>query len=284
MSIILAVIGPGYTGRAIAAAARGAGLDPVLIGRGKADARFGTEAADAAILRATALISTVPPTDNGDPVLALHRSAIGTAPLRWVGYCSTTGVYGDRAGGWVDEATEPAPGQPRSVRRLAAEQEWRAAVPPTAGLDLIRIAGIYGPGRSALEDVRAGTARRVVKPGHAFGRVHVQDIAGLVLAAIARPPAPGSVRVLHATDDEPAPTADVVAEAARLLGMPAPPEIPFEQAVTRMSEMGRSFWSENRRVANVITKRATGWQPGYPSYRQGLAGILAEQRGERVGK
>lgn len=278
------MIGPGYTGRAIAAAAVAARLTPVLIGRSESGARFGTNEADAAIATATALVSTVPPTESGDPVLAAHAGAIRDSALRWVGYCSTTSVYGDRGGGWVDEATEPAPGQPRSVRRLAAEQQWRSAVPPSAGLDLIRIAGIYGPGRSALDDVRDGTARRVIKPGHAFGRVHVHDIATLVLAAIARPPAPGVVRVLHATDDEPAPTADVVAEAARLLGVDPPPEIPFDQAVGRMSEMGRSFWSENRRVGNAMTRQATGWQPRHPSFREGLAGILAKERIEGAGQ
>jgi nucleoside-diphosphate-sugar epimerase len=285
METILAVIGPGFTGRAIAAAAREAGLQAVLIGRGpEADRRFGTGSADAAIAGAAALVSTVPPGDEGDPVLAAHGGAIRGSALRWVGYCSTTGVYGDRQGGWVDETTEPAPGQPRSERRLAAERQWRAAAPPSAGLDVIRIAGIYGPGRSALDEVRAGTARRVVKPGHAFGRVHVDDIAGLVLAAMRNPPAPGAVRVLHAADDEPAPSADVVAEAARLLGAEPPPELLFEQAEARMSEMGRSFWRENRRVANRITKQVTGWRPRYPSFREGLAAILAEESVERRGE
>jgi nucleoside-diphosphate-sugar epimerase len=281
----LVVIGPGFTGQAIEAAARARNWPATLVGRSSGEARFGTQAADAAIGSATALVSTVPPGESGDPVLAAHGAAIGAAKaLRWIGYCSTTGVYGDRGGAWVDETTEPAPGQPRSRRRLAAEQAWRAALPPRAGLDLIRIAGIYGPGRSALDEVRAGKARRVVKPGHAFGRIHVDDIALLVLAAIGTPPAPGEVRVLNATDDEPAPSADVIAEAARLLGMPPPPEIPFDQAVSTMSEMGRSFWSENRRVANTLTKRATGWTPGYASYREGLAGVLAQELVQGGGK
>lgn len=270
------MIGPGYTGNAIARAAGAAGLHVALVGR-RGPVPFGSAEADAAIRAAAALVSTVPPEDSGDPVLAAHGRAIAESAARWVGYCSTTGVYGDRGGGWVDEATAPAPGQPRSARRLAAEDAWRAAAPAGAGLDVIRIAGIYGPRRSALDDVRAGQARRVVKPGHAFGRVHVEDIAGLVLAAIARPPAVGTVRVLHATDDAPAPTADVVAEAARLLGVAPPPEVPFEQAVARMSEMGRSFWAENRRVSNALTKAATGWAPRFPSFREGLHDLL--QRG-----
>jgi nucleoside-diphosphate-sugar epimerase len=282
MQHTLAVIGPGFTGRAIASAAAGAGHRVVSIGRSGSDAPFGTQAADAVIAGATLLVSTVPPAESGDPVLAAHGRAIAGSGLRWVGYCSTTGVYGDRGGAWVDETSLPAPGQPRSIRRLGAEHAWRAAMPGSAGLDLIRIAGIYGPGRSALDDVRGGTARRVIRPGHAFGRIHVDDIAGLVVAAIARPPAPGAVRVLHAADDEPAPSADVLAEAARLLGADSPPAVPFDVAVTSMSEMGRSFWSESRRVANALTKEATGWRPKYPSFREGLRAILAEEAGERA--
>lgn len=283
MSPILGVIGPGYTGRAIARAARASGFEAILIGRGAgADATFGTPHADAAIARAAALISTVPPGTGADePVLAAHGAAIARSALRWVGYCSTTGVYGDRAGGWVDEATPPAPGQPRSIRRLAAEQAWRATVPAGAGLDLIRIGGIYGPGRSALDEARAGTARRVIKPGHTFSRVHVDDIAALVLAAIAKPPAPGTARVLHAVDDAPSESAAVAEEAARLLGLPPPPAVPFAQALARMGEMGRSFWAESRKVSNAATKTATGWRPHHPSFREGLQSILAEETGER---
>ena len=271
----LVVFGPGYTGQAILRAAAQAGVAAMGIGRRSG---FGTAAADAAIAGARGVVSTVPPDESGDPVLRAHGAAIRAAGLRWVGYCSTTGVYGDRDGGWVDEATEPAPGQPRSRRRLDAERSWREAVPPGAGLDLMRIAGIYGPSRSALDDLRAGSARRVEKPGHAFGRIHVDDIAGHVLAALARPPAPGTVRVLNFTDDEPAPQADVVAEAARLLGIEPPPLVPFDQVVARMSEMGRSFWTENRRVANAATKAALGRALDYRSYREGLAAILRQER------
>jgi nucleoside-diphosphate-sugar epimerase len=277
----LVVFGPGYTGQAILRAAAQAGVAAVAIGRRSG---FGTATAEAAIGSATGVVSTVPPDESGDPVLRAHGAAIKAAGLRWVGYCSTTGVYGDRDGGWVDEATAPAPGQPRSVRRLEAEQAWRAATPPGAGLDLMRIAGIYGPGRSAIDDLRAGQARRVDKPGHAFGRIHVDDIAGHVLAALTRPPDPGTARVLNLTDDEPAPQADVVAEAARLLGIDPPPLVPFDQAVARMSEMGRSFWTENRRVANAATKAALGRALDYGSYRQGLAAILRQQRIERGGQ
>lgn len=287
----LVVFGLGYSGTRAAHAARGAGArvtvvtrDPArpearaLAGAGIAAVAFADAAR--ALADATHLLATAAPEEAGDPVLAAHGEAIATAPaLGWIGYLSTTGVYGDRSGAWVDEATDPAPGQPRSRRRRAAERAWEAAAARRgACLDLIRLAGIYGPGRSALDEVRSGRARRIVKPGHAFSRIHVADIAALVLAAMARP-RPG-VRVLHGADDLPAPQAEVIAEAARLLGLPPPPELPFEAAMRTMSPMARSFWDENRRVANTMTKAATGWVPRYPTYREGLAAILAEERGE----
>lgn len=287
----LLVFGLGYTGGAIARAARASAWKVAIVTRdpqrpeARALADDGIVAvpfADAgtALAEVTHLLATAAPDEEGDPVLAAHAEAIAAAPaLRWIGYLSTTGVYGDRGGAWVDETTAPAPGQSRSRRRRAAEQAWEAmAARRGASLDLLRLAGIYGPGRSALDDVRSGRARRIVKPGHAFSRIHVVDIAVLVLAAMARP-APG-VRVLHGADDLPAPSAEVMAEAARLLGVPPPPEVPFEEAARSMSPMALSFWAENRKVANAITKAATGWVPRYPTYREGLAAILAEERGE----
>ena len=286
----LLVFGLGYSGGATARAARASGWEVTVVTRGPARAEAQALAqggigvvpfADpAALAGATHLLATAAPEGTGDPVLAAHGEAIAAAPgLRWLGYLSTTGVYGDRSGAWVDEATVPAPGQDRSRRRLAAEQAWETvARRGGASLDLIRLAGIYGPGRSALDDVRSGRARRIVKPGHAFGRIHVADIAGLALAAMARP-APG-MRVLHGADDLPAPSAEVIAEAARLLGLPPPPEVPFEDAARTMSPMALSFWAENRKVANAATKTATGWTPRYPTYREGLAAILTEQRRE----
>ena len=162
------------------------------------------------------------------------------------------------------------------MRRLAAEQAWRAAA-RGAALDIFRIGGIYGPGRSALDELRAGTARRVVKPGHSFSRIHRDDIALAVVAAALRPE---GQRVLHLVDDEPAASADVVAEAARLLGVQPPPEIPFEAARGAMSPMALSFWSENRRVANAATKAALGIAWRCPTYREGLRRILAAERGQ----
>lgn len=266
---MLLIIGQGYSGSEVARQARAAGMAVLTTTRralGEGQISF-TEAG-AALPRVTHLLMTAPPDDAGDPFLAAHVTALPGA-LVWAGYLSTTGVYGDRAGGLVDETTPPAPGQPRSIRRLDAEQAWRAAADGRFALDIMRVAGIYGPGRSVLDDLRAGQARRVIKPGHAFGRIHVQDIARAVLAAIARPP--DGARVLNLTDDEPAASADVVEYAAGLLGMEPPPAIPYEQAASRMSPMALSFWQENRRVANARTKAALGIAWRFPTYREGLA-------------
>lgn len=280
----MVVAGLGYAGAAIAAEAVAAGFAVAGTARDPARARppdgvavIGFDAAAEAIRAATHLVVTAAPEAGGDPVLPAHAAAVAAAPaLGWIGYLSTTGVYGDRGGAEVDEATPPAPGQPRSVRRLAAEQAWRAAAAARgAALDLFRVGGIYGPGRSALDELRAGVARRVVKPGHAFSRIHRDDIALAVVAGALRP---DGQRVLHLVDDEAAPSADVVAEAARLLGVEPPPEIPFEAARARMSPMALSFWSENRRVANAGTKRALRIAWRCPTYREGLRRILEAER------
>ena len=278
----LLVFGAGYSGLAIATQAVSAGHTVTITSRGGVPVLTGMhvvpfEAAQASIESADFQVSTAPPGEAGDPVLARWGVVIATSPARWLGYLSTTGVYGDRGGGWVDEATPPAPGAERSRRRLAAEEAWVRAA---AGrpVDLIRLAGMYGPGRSALDDVRAGRARRVIKPGHAFGRIHRDDIAAGVLAAFAHPPE--GTRVLNFSDDLPAESAAVLEEAARLLGVAPPPAVPFDEACAGMSEMGRSFWAENRKVANEATKAALHLAWRYPSFREGLAAILA---GERAG-
>lgn len=286
MSDRMVVAGLGYSGAAIAreAVAHGFGVAGTARDPSRADAPAGVavvrfDAAAEAIRAATHLVVTAAPGEGGDPVLAAHAAAIAAAPgLRWIGYLSTTGVYGDRGGAEVDEDTRPAPGQARSVRRLEAEEAWRAAaVARGVALDLFRTGGIYGPGRSALDELRAGTARRVAKPGHVFSRIHRDDIA---LAVVAAARAPEGVRVLHLVDDEAAEGAAVTAEAARLLGIAPPPAIPFEAARAGMSPMGLSFWSENRRVANARTKRRLGIAWRYPTYREGLRAILAEEPGQ----
>lgn len=279
MAMHLVVFGHGYTGQAIALAARHGGIAVTVTSRTPA----GPDVTDFAALDlagVTHVVSTAPPGDGPDPVLALHGAALqASTTLRWAGYLSTTGVYGDRAGGWVDEATEPAPGQERSRRRVAAEGEW-AALAGRVAVDLFRVAGIYGPGRSALDDLRAGRARRVSRPGHAFGRIHRDDIARAVLAAAGQDRGPG-LRVLHLADDEPAEGADVTAEAARLLGVPPPPLVPYAEAEPGMSAMARSFWTENRRISSRWTQQALELRWLHPSYREGLAAILAEEVRDR---
>lgn len=282
----LIVFGLGYCGSAVAGAAVAAGLRVTATSRDPAHApRIPGVAVvpfDAVSLAdATHLLATAPPPGDGgegqwvDPVLHAHGAAIAAAPcLRWAGYLSSTGVYGDRGGGWVDEDSPPAPGQDRSVRRLAAERAW-AALGERLAVDLFRVAGIYGPGRSAIEDLRAGRARRIVKPGHAFGRIHRDDIAAAVLAALRQDRPPGT-RVLNLNDDEPAEASVVVEEAARLLGVAPPPAVDFAAAQARMTPMGLSFWQESRRVAAQKTQAALGLRWRYPTYREGLRAILQE--------
>ena len=276
----LVIFGLGYTGAALAASASAAGLPVTVVTRQPAAAppKGATLAPfddPAAVLQtATHLVATAAPDGSGDPVLGRHARAIAAAPaLRWIGYMSTTGVYGDRGGGWVDEATPPAPSSERGQRRVQAEQAW-AAAHPGAAVDLLRLAGIYGPGRSVLDDLRAGHARRVDKPGHQFGRIHRDDITGALLAAIRQDRPPG-IRVLNGADDEPAASADVIAYAAGLLGMEPPPLIPFDQAAPGMSPMARSFWADDRKVRSEITQAGLGRRWLYPSYREGLRAILA---------
>lgn len=280
--ISLLIAGLGYSGAAVArAAAAGdwevAGTMREPAGTAPPGVRILPFAgAGPAIARVTHLLVTAPPGEAGDPVLAAHGDAIAAArDLRWIGYLSTTGVYGDRGGAWVDERTPPAPGQPRTRRRVEAETAWSAFARRLA-VDLFRAGGIYGPGRSAFDDLRAGSARRILKPGHAFSRIHRDDIAAAVVAAIRATPPPG-LRVLHLVDDTPVESAAMVEEAARLLGRPPPPAMPFEEAVRGMSPMARSFWSENRRVANAATKAALGIAWRYPSWREGLRAILKEE-------
>jgi nucleoside-diphosphate-sugar epimerase len=218
------------------------------------------------------VLASIGPDEAGDPVLAHHLTDLRRyATLQWVGYLSTTGVYGDRDGAWVDEADAVAPSMARTRRRVAAEGHWQASGLP---VHVFRLAGIYGPGRgrNALEAVRAGTARRIVKPGQVFGRVHVDDIVQALRASVARPN-PGAV--YNVADDEPAPPQDVVAFACALLGVAPPPEVPYEQV--ELSPMARSFYADNRRIDNARIKRELGVILRYPTYRDGLRAILAQE-------
>jgi nucleoside-diphosphate-sugar epimerase len=218
---------------------------------------------------ATHLLSSVPPDDTGDPVLGIHRATIADATrhLAWIGYLSTTGVYGDRGGGWVDETSALTPTGTRGQRRLDAERAWLGLPQPA---HLFRLAGIYGPGRSALDTVRSGKARRVVKPGQVFSRIHVGDIVAVLQASMARPE-PGAA--YNVCDDDPADPAEVIAFACGLLGVAAPTEVPFDQA--ELSPMARSFYDDNKRVRNDRIKHALGVTLRYPSYREGLVALLA---------
>ena len=281
----MVILGLGYAGAAIARDAVAAGFTVAGTRRdpGSGPPLPGVEViafADAsdAVRDATHVVSTAAPLPQGDPGLLAHRGALqDSTTLRWIGYLSTTGVYGDRGGGWVDEASHPAPGQDRSRLRLAAEQGW-SDFSDRAAVDLFRTGGIYGPGRSPFDEVRTGAARRVVRPGHSFSRIHRDDIALAVAAAARAPPAPG-VRVLHLVDDEPCPQAEFMAEAARLLGAPPPPELPYESVAAAMSPMARSFWAENRKVSSARTREALGIAWRYPTYREGLAATLAAEGG-----
>ena len=211
------------------------------------------------------------PDSAGDPVLnAVEDTVIRAAPdLRWVGYLSTTGVYGDHDGDWVDEDTPLTPSTKRGRARVTAEARWQAI--PDLPLHIFRLAGIYGPGRGPFAKVRAGTARRIIKQGQVFSRIHVEDIAQALELSLQRPD-PGAVYNL--CDDDPAPPQDVIAHAAALLGLPVPPAIPFDQA--DMTPMARSFYAESKKVRNDRIKQALGWAPQFPTYRAGLAALLAQ--------
>jgi nucleoside-diphosphate-sugar epimerase len=242
-----------------AEALRARGISAHLFDRNRPVAELGAILADV-----TDLLSSVPPDDTGDPVLDQHRAEIVAAArhLSWIGYLSTTGVYGDCGGAWVDEWSPLSPSGARGRRRMLAEQAW-AGLPLPA--HLFRLAGIYGPGSSALDSVREGRARRVVKPGQVFSRIHVADIASVLVASMARPN-PGAP--YNVCDDDPAPPAEVVTYACELLGVEPPPEVPFEQA--ELSPMARSFYDDNKRVKNGRIKRELGLSLAYPSYRLGL--------------
>ena len=222
----------------------------------------------------THLLASVPPDPDSDPVLRHNGKEIAAraAQFSWAGYLSTTGVYGDRGGDWVDEASSLEPATERGRWRVLAEAGW-CALWRAHGLPvhLFRLAGIYGPGRNALETVRQGKARRIVKPGQVFSRTHVSDIAAVLAASIARPN-PGAA--YNVCDDDPAPPQDVVLHACELLGVEPPPEIPFDDA--ELSKMARSFYAESKKVSNTRIKNELGVTLEYPDYRAGLAALLED--------
>jgi nucleoside-diphosphate-sugar epimerase len=259
--------GLGYTALALAHRYEGP-VSGTVLGEEKR-AALAAEGIDAQLFEAaevpadtSRILVSIPPDAAGDPVLRRFRSLRAL----WVGYLSTTGVYGDTGGAVVDETAPLNPSGPRQRARVAAEAAWRATGLP---VHVFRLAGIYGPGRSALDQVRAGTAKRIDRPGHVFSRIHVEDAASALLASMARPDPGASYNVC---DDEPAEPASVVAEACRLLGVEPPPLVPFEAA--GLSPMARSFWADNRRVSNARIKRELGVRLRYPTYREGLRALL----------
>ena len=221
--------------------------------------------------RATHLLVSAAPNDAGDPLLRCHTEDILAASnFNWIGYLSTIGVYGDQGNAWIDELTPVRPRSERAKRRVQAENAWlHLGEHKGARVQVFRLAGIYGPGRSVVEKLKAGTARRIVKPGHVFNRIHVADVANVLIAAIRNN---AGHTLYNVTDDEPAPPQDVIAYAADLMGVAPPPEIPFEEA--ELSQMGRSFYMDQRRVANARIKRDLGVELCYSTYRDGLKAVL----------
>ncbi|MGP9821008.1 SDR family oxidoreductase [Salinarimonas sp. NSM] len=251
-----------------AAALEAEGVSARLFGPDGTDPRIADDLA-----RATHLLLSIPPRGGADPALDAFGDAIADAPrLESIVYLSTIGVYGDAQGGWVDEDTPTAPKHGRAEDRLAAEEAW-CALGARAGKRacVLRLGGIYGPGRNPIAQLRAGTARRIVKPGQVFNRIHVADIAQAVLAAFARG-RPGGV--YNVVDDLPTPPQDVIAHAAEVAGIAPPPEVPFDEA--ELSPMGRSFWSTSKRVSNRRLREELGVELLYPTYREGIAALLRE--------
>jgi len=228
----------------------------------------GTDLAPA-LAQATHLLTSIAPEAEGDPLLAAHGAQIAAASFEWAGYLSTTGVYGDHQGAWVDEETPLTPGTKRGQYRVLAESKWRALGLP---LHIFRLAGIYGPERGPFAKVRDGSARRILKPNQVFSRIHVADIAQILAASIARPD-PG--RIYNVCDNDPAPPEDVIAHAAELLGMPIPIAVSYKDA--DMTPMARSFYAESKRVCNDRIKAELGVALIYPDYREGLAALLADE-------
>jgi nucleoside-diphosphate-sugar epimerase len=225
------------------------------------------------------LLASIAPGENGDPALAHFAPAIAGSHWRAIVYLSTVGVYGDCQGDWVDEGSVTRPVSARSRARLAAEEDWRG-LGRTIGapVHILRLAGIYGPGRNALVNLRDGVARRIVKRGQVFNRVHVDDIAQAIGLAIEAGERRGiRQEIWNVADDEPVPPEDVLAFAAQLLDMPPPPEIPFERA--QLSPLARSFYEENRRVSNAKLKRELGFEPLYPTFREGLRALAESGEG-----
>ncbi len=279
MTRTLLSLGHGYSARALAArlipqgwriigTTRDAANEEFLRAQGVEPVLWSHDLTDA-LAQATHLLSSIAPDTAGDPALRLYGPQIAAARLQWAGYLSTTGVYGDHQGGWVDEVTPLNPSTQRGLQRLQAEAEWQSLGLP---LHIFRLAGIYGPGRGPFEKVRDGTARLILKPGQVFSRVHVDDIAQVLDASI-RQPNPGAI--YNVCDDDPAPPQDVIAHAATLLGLPLPQAVAYQDA--EMTPMARSFYAESKRVRNDRIRSELGIRLIHPNYRAGLEALLASE-------
>ena len=226
---------------------------------------------EARLAQSDVLLVSIPPSEDGDPVLPRFAPALAATRWRAIVYLSTVGVYGDHGGAWVDEQSPLRPSFARNRVRVEVEQTWlKLGRDVGAPVRILRLAGIYGPGRNALVNLTEGRARRIVKPGQVFNRIHVADIAQAIRLAIA---AGGESQIWNVADNEPAPPQDVIAFAAALLGRPAPPDQPFETA--ELAPMARSFYADNKRVSNAKLKQALGFKPLYPTYREGLGALAA---------
>jgi len=284
MTNTLLSFGHGYSARALARQLRPQGWR--IIGTTRSDDKAmelrgeGTEPViwpgtdmTQALSDATHLLISIAPDEHGDPVLAaLSDQIAAAAPFKWTGYLSTTGVYGDHMGNWVDEITPLTPSTKRGQQRVLAEGQWQAfAKKQSLNLHIFRLAGIYGPGRGPFAKVRNGTARRIIKPGQVFSRIHVDDIAQTLAASIVQPN-PGTIYNL--CDDDPAPPEDVIAYAAHLLGLPVPPSENWDTA--QMTPMARSFYAESKKVRNDRIKTELGVTLKYPDFRSGLQALLQD--------
>jgi nucleoside-diphosphate-sugar epimerase len=231
---------------------------------------------DPAVLAGTThLVQSISPEESGDPAVPALTASLRALPaLRWVGYLSTPAVYGDRGGAWIDESADPAPGSPRGWKRLEAERAWFAAFQDTGvPVQVFRLAGIYGPGRSAFDQLRRGRARRIDKPGQVFNRIHVDDIGSILLASIRRPRAGA---IYNVADGHPSSPNDPIDYACQLLGIDPPPLVPFEDA--GLSPLGREFYAECKRLTVDRVREELGVTLAYPNYRDGLDAIRAEEQ------
>ena len=276
------VLGGGYSGRSFVQLIREMGT-PVRSTRRHADSPGADLVFDSATRQipdqddlkgVSHVLCTIPPTADGqDPVLSCLGSMLQDLPLTWVGYLSTTGVYGDRQGAWVTEAEPASPGQQRSRRRQACEQAWLNSGLP---VQILRLPGIYGPGRSVLDGLRAGRARRIRKPDQVFCRVHVEDVAGACLHLIHQAAEGQRPAIVNVSDSCPAAPEELLVYAADLLGCDLPEAEAFDQACRSMSAMAQSFWSENRRVSNQLLCQQLGYQLLHPDFRIGLKDCLQQ--------